>query len=92
MKLHVKLGLIFSIITMLSTLAYSLFFYAHEKASFYSSAKEGLTSLGERMISQFDDYVQVMDYTLENLISNTEFMDAMALHSNPYYAPMTPSG
>ena len=69
MKLHVKLGLIFSIITMLSTLAYSLFFYAHEKASFYSSAKEGLTSLGERMISQFDDYVQVMDYTLENLIS-----------------------
>jgi len=90
LKLHVKLGLIFSIITMLSTLAYSLFFYAHEKASFYSSAKEGLTSLGERMISQFDDYVQVMDYTLENLISNTEFMDAMALHSNPYYAPHDP--
>ncbi len=86
MKLHVKLGLIFSIITMASTLAYSVFFYVHEKASFYSNAKEGLTSLGERMISQFDDYVQVMDYTLENLISNTEFMDAMAIHANPHYA------
>lgn len=81
MKMHVKLGIIFSSITLILTLTYTVFFYTYERDVFSTTAKENLTALGERMITQFDEYIQVMDYTLENLIANSEFMNAMAMHT-----------
>lgn len=78
MKMHAKLGLIFSLIALLSILANTVFYYSYEKRAYEDRAAENLTALGEKMIQQFEDMVQVMDYTLENLIANNEFMGAMS--------------
>lgn len=79
MRMHVKLGVIFSIITVTLIAAFSLFSVVFERNSLYQSSEETLRAVGSRIVSRFDDSVEMMDQTLKNLIANADFMDAMAV-------------
>lgn len=83
MKLHTKLCIAFSMIIFLMQSLSAVIYYTYEKENFENTAVENLTAMGEKMIRQFEDYLQVMDYTLENLISNVEFMGAMTMLAEP---------
>lgn len=78
MKLHTKLCIIFSAIVLATQLVNALAYYAYERERFEETAIANLAAMGEKIIQQYEEYVQVMDYTLESLLANVELMEAMA--------------
>lgn len=87
MKLHIKLGVIFSAITIALILAFIAFSVSFERNSLYHSSEEKLLAVGSRMVSRFDDSIEMMDYTLKSLIADASFMDAMAVQT--YMSPVS---
>lgn len=78
MKLHTKLCVVLTILLLVTQGVNSLIYYRYEEAQFIETATENLSAMGEKIIQQYEEYVRVMDYTLENFLSNGEFMSAMA--------------
>lgn len=81
MKLHIKLGVIFSSITVILILAFVLFSISFERNSLYHTSEEKLSAVGNRMVSRFDESIEMMDYTLKTLIADADFMEAMAVQT-----------
>lgn len=85
MKMHVKLGIIFSAITIVLTAAFTVFSLSAQRNSLYRMSEENLVAVGSRMAARFDEYVETLDYTLKGLIANADLMDALAMQT--YLSP-----
>jgi hypothetical protein len=64
-------------IVIIAISAITIFFYWFNSQQFRETAYTNLKNTAARMAQQIDYQISYMDYTLENLISNTEFMEAI---------------
>lgn len=77
MKFQTKILLAYMIIIIIAISAITVFFYWYNAQQFRETAYANLQNTATRMVQQIDYQISYMDYTLENLISNTDFMEAI---------------
>ncbi len=85
MKMSHKLIIIFSLLAVLTTCANSVYFYNTSLQNLNESTHATLNALGNKMLVEIEEYVQLMDFALEELTSNVDFMNAfhtVYLHEN----------
>ena len=82
MKLHTKLCLICAVLLVVTQTASALFYYRYADWYYSNISRDNLTSMGTKIIQQYEDSIRTMDYTLGNLLSNAEFMNAMSTLAN----------
>ena len=79
MKMSKKLILLFSLMALVTTAANTFYFLNLEMATLKSNTANSLTAVGEKMIDEIEQYVQMMDYAMESMTSNAKFMESMHL-------------
>ena len=79
MKMSQKLILLFSLMAFLTTAANTFYFLNLEMAALQSNTANNLKAVGEKMIDEIVQYVQMMDYAIESMIANAQFMESMHL-------------
>lgn len=77
MKLHVKLSLTCALLLLFMQIVNALFYYNMPDSFYGDTARDNLSAMGSKIVQQYEDSIRMMDYTLENLLSNVEFMYAM---------------
>ncbi len=77
MKMSRKLMIIFSCLAVLTTACNCFYFYNTRMEALNESTYETLTALGNKLQAEIEQYIQLMDYAMEELTSNVGFMDAM---------------
>lgn len=77
MKLHVKLSLTCALLLLFMQIVNALFYYNMSDSFYGNTARDNLSAMGSKIVQQYEDSIRMMDYTLENLLSNVEFMYAM---------------
>ncbi len=76
MKMSQKLILLFSILAVLTTVANSIFSYKSKMVDLETSTSQNLSALCEKMLSEVEQQVLLMDYAIESLTANISFMDS----------------
>lgn len=76
MKMSHKLIIIFSLLAVLTTAANSVCFYHSSIENLNESTNASLNALGNKMLIEIEEYMQLMDYALEELTSSVDFMNA----------------
>lgn len=77
MRMDKKLILLFSLLTMIITLGNSVYAYKYNMDLLHENTYSTLIALGKKMLSEVESYIQLMDYAIEELTTNVEFMNAM---------------
>ena len=76
MKMSFRLILVFSLLAILTTAANSIYFYQTRMAELDSRTYEHLNTLCTKITSEIEQYVRVMDYAVESLTADPDFMEA----------------
>ena len=76
MKMIYKLILVFSLLAILTTGANSIYFYNTRMEDLNQRTYEHLDALSTRIVSEIEQYVQLMDYAIESLTADPDFMEA----------------
>lgn len=79
MKMRQKLIMLFSLMAFLTTAANTLYFLNIEMEALRSNTSKNMTVVGEKMVDEIEQYVQMMDYAMESMTSNARFMESMYL-------------
>ena len=79
MKMSQKLILLFSLMAFLTTAANTFYFLNIEMEALQNNTASNLKAVGEKMVDEIDQYVQMMDYAMESMVSNAQFMESMHL-------------
>ncbi len=79
MKMSQKLILLFSLMALMTTGVNTFYFLNLEMEALQSNTADNLTAVGEKMIDEIEQYVQMMDYAMESMTSNAQFMESMHL-------------
>lgn len=77
MRMDKKLILLFSLLTVIITLANSVYAYQYNMDLLHENTYSTLSALGKKMLSEVESYIQLMDYAIEELTTNVDFMNAM---------------
>ncbi|MDR1598554.1 MAG: histidine kinase [Oscillospiraceae bacterium] len=77
MRMNTKLILLFSMMTLFTVTANSIYFLQLEMKALRDSIADNLTAVGRKMVSEIEQYVQTMNFAIENMASNTQFMESM---------------
>lgn len=77
MRMDKKLTLLFSLLTVVITLINSVYSYNYNMDLLRESTYNLLFAIGNKMLTEVESYIQLMDYAIEELTSNVEFMNAM---------------
>jgi Predicted signal transduction protein with a C-terminal ATPase domain len=78
MRFQTKLMLSYSLIIVVLAIALGIGFYSYSAGVFERSARESLASVSDRMARQLDDLVKPMDFVTTYLLSDGDFLSAMA--------------
>ena len=76
MKMIHKLILVFSLLAILTTAANSIYFYQTRMADLDQRTYEHLNTLSTKIVGEIEQYVRLMDYALESLVADPDFMEA----------------
>lgn len=79
MKMSQKLILLFSLMALLTTGVNTFYFLNLEMETLKNNTANNLTAVGGKMIDEIEQYVQMMDYAMESMTSNAQFMESMHL-------------
>lgn len=79
MKMSQKLIILFSLLAVLTTAANLVFFFQARMDDLTERTYDSLNALGNKMLDEIVQYVQLMDYALEQLTSNVEFMNSLRI-------------
>lgn len=79
MKMSQKLILLFSLMALMTTGVNTFYFLNLEMEALTSNTAGNLTAVGDKMIDEIGQYVQMMDYAMESMTSNAQFMESMHL-------------
>lgn len=82
MKLHGKLMLTCALLLLFMQIVNAVFYFNMSDSFYSDTARDNLSAMGSKIIQQYEDSIRMMDYTLENLLSNVEFMYAMETLNN----------
>jgi len=77
MKLQGKLILTCALLLLFMQIVNALFYFRMSDDFYSDTARDNLSAMGSKIVQQYEDSIRMMDYTLENLLSNVEFMYAM---------------
>ena len=77
MKMDRKLTLLFSILVVIVTTCNSIYAFNYNISLLHENTYNVLRAIGTKMLSQAESFLQLMDYTIEELTSNIVFMNAM---------------
>lgn len=72
-----KLTLLFSLLTVIITLGNSIYAYTYNMDLLHENTYNTLFALGKKMLVEAESYIQLMDYAIEELTTNIDFMNAM---------------
>lgn len=82
MKMSQKLMILFSLLAALMTIANSVYSYQTRIEDLNESTYENLTALGNKMRGETEQYVLLMDFALDELVGNVNFMNSLhAVHT-----------
>ncbi len=76
MKMVYKMIAVFSLLAILTTAANSIYFYDTRMKDLDERTYANLLTLSSRVVTEIEQYVQVMDFAIESLAADTDFMDA----------------
>ena len=76
MKMIHKMILLFSLMAILTTAANSIYFYQTRIADLDQRTYEHLTTLSTKIVGEIEQYVRLMDYAIESLTADPDFMEA----------------
>lgn len=76
MKMIHKLILVFSLLAILTTAANSIYFYNTRMADLDQRTYEHLSTLSTKIVGEIEQYVRLMDYAIESLVADVDFMEA----------------
>ena len=76
MKMIHKLILVFSLLAILTTAANSIYFYKTRMADLDQRTYEHLSTLSTKIAGEIEQYVKLMDYAIESLTADPDFMEA----------------
>ena len=76
MKMSLKLIIVFSVLAIAVTAVFSLTSFNSSQEQLYESTYTALNAMGSMMQTEIENYIDLMDYALEELTTNVEFMDA----------------
>lgn len=76
MKMIHKMILLFSLMAILTTAANSIYFYQTRMADLDQRTYEHLTTLSTKIVGEIEQYVRLMDYAIESLTADPDFMEA----------------
>ena len=76
MKMIHKLILVFSLLAILTTAANSIYFYQTRMADLDQRTYDHLNTLSTKIVGEIEQYVRTMDYAIESLVADPDFMEA----------------
>lgn len=76
MKMIHKMILVFSLLAILTTAANSIYFYETRMADLDQRTYDHLTTLSTKIVGEIEQYVRLMDYAIESLTADPDFMEA----------------
>ncbi len=76
MKMIHKMIAVFSLLAILTTAANSIYFYSTRMEDLDERTYANLLTMSSRVVTEIEQYVQVMDFAIESLAADTDFMDA----------------
>lgn len=76
MKLIHKMILVFSLLAIMTTAANSIYFYQARMEDLNQRTYDHLNMLSTRIVSEIEQYVKLMDYAIESLTADPDFMEA----------------
>lgn len=76
MKMIHKLILVFSLLAILTTAANSIYFYQTRMADLDQRTYDHLNTLSTKIVGEIEQYVKLMDYAIESLTADPDFMEA----------------
>ena len=76
MKMIYKLILVFSLLAIMTTAANSIYFYNTRMADLDQRTYEHLNTLSTKIVGEIEQYVRLMDYAIESLVADVDFMEA----------------
>ena len=76
MKMIHKLILVFSLLAILTTAANSIYFYQTRMADLDQRTYDHLNTLSAKIVGEIEQYVKLMDYAIESLVADPDFMEA----------------
>ena len=76
MKMSVKLIILFSVLAVAVTLAFSFISYQSNLDNLYNNTHTSLDTMASMMKTEVEQYMELMEYAMEELTSDTDFMDA----------------
>ena len=82
MKMSLKLIILFSALAVAITVVFSFITYRSNLQNLYNNTYTSLNAMGKMMQTEIEDYFTLMDYSVRELASNPEFMDAFEMVSN----------
>ncbi len=77
MRMDKKLTLLFSLLTVIITLSNSIYAYHYNMELLHENTYNVLFAIGRKMLTEVESYIQLMDYAIEELTTNVQFMNAM---------------
>ena len=77
MKMSVKLIILFSVLAVAVTLAFSMISYQSNLNHLYENTHISLNTMASMMQTEIEQYIELMEYAMEELTSNIEFMDSL---------------
>jgi len=77
MKIDRKLTLLFSLLLLLITLFNSIYAYNYNMELLREKMFETLSVLGNKMLGEVESHIELMNYAVEELTTNMEFMNAL---------------
>lgn len=75
MKMDRKLTLLFSLLTVLITLVNSIYAYHYNIDLLKENTFDTLSAVGKKMLSEVEAHLELMNFAVEELTSNMEFMN-----------------
>ena len=75
MKMDRKLTILFSLLTILITLVNSIYAYHYNINLLKENTFDTLSAIGHKMLSEVEAHLELMNYAVEELTTNVEFMN-----------------
>lgn len=76
MKMITKMILVFSLLAVMTTAANSIYFYQTRMADLDERTYNNLSTLSTKIVGELEQYVRLMDYAIESLVADPDFMEA----------------
>jgi len=77
MKMSLKLIILFSVLAVAVTLSFSIISYQSNLNNLYENTHTSLNTMGSMMQTEIEQYIGLMEYAMEELTSNIEFLDSL---------------